>query len=283
MFIPSEEKQVPKPSFVGKFFSTKEKQRQPDKPAAQENQTSSVFKMQEETSKPLPSSPPPTPPRARPATPPVRQPAPPPAKKFSPPPKNIPSVKSRLGGITLIPEEEVSPEEAAKPRERAILIAVGVILILVGGCAFGTLRWYKNQIDAKTYAVSQDVESVNGQIKNLNEPRNRAETLRKQFDVAGKLLNRHVYWTPVFSLLEKNTIPDVYFKNFTASSDGQMDLSGVAKNYEAVAEQIVSLREAENVSAVYVSGASASLAPTGETSEVDFEAKIKLGQNLFVK
>jgi hypothetical protein len=295
LFVPPVQEKTPKPSFLGKFFGAKEAVRQEEKSKVKEADLS-VFGMQKETKQPSPPPPKPqpvVPQEPRPALSPKPQPVFLPKKESLPPPKvvqpqtqpvrkGIPPVKNRFG-ITLIPEEAVSPEEARRPRQKAILVAIIVILVLVLGGSFGLLKWYQGKFVLELENIEKDIASIEKQITSLDEAKNRAEILQKQFVVADKLLAKHVYWTEVFSFMEKNTVPDVYFKNFVGGVDGSVSLSGIGKSYRAVAEQIVSLREAENAEKISITSASASVAPTGETTEVNFDAKLKLKPEIFLK
>jgi len=295
MFVPPVGEKTQKSSILGKFFGPKETPRQEEKPKVKESDLS-VFGMQKEMKRPVP---PPSklrpvqpeepqralPPKPQPVAPIRREPLPPPKAaqpQMQPVRKGIPPAKNRFG-ITLIPEESVSPEEAKRPRQKAILIAIVVILVLVLGGSFGLLKWYQGKFVSELEKIEKDIGSIEKQIANLDEAKNRAEILQKQFVVADKLLTKHVYWTEVFSFMEKNTVPDVYFKNFVGGIDGSISLSGIAKSYKAVAEQIVSLREAENAEKISITSASASVAPTGETTEVNFDAKLKLKPEIFLK
>lgn len=287
LFIPPAEAKPEKPSFIGRFFGPKQTMKSAEKPKSNGSEDLSVFGMQKEVKKPLPPPPPKPvpppllpprivqPPKKEPVLPqkPVKQPAV--GKGFS-------ESRSKMG-ITLIPEETISPEEAARPKQKVILIAVIVLLVIILGGVFGILKWYQGKIMADIEKIDKDIASIEKQIKDLESEKKQAEILQKQFKVAEKLLAKHVYWSGVCSFLEKNTIPDVYFKNFIGGSDGQIAMSAVAKSYRAVAEQIVAFSAAEKIEKVSVTGATASVSPTGETAEVNFEAKLKLNQEIFLK
>ncbi len=290
LFIPPAEAKSQRETFTGRFFGTRETPKPVENKNVREETDMSVFKMQKEPRKPLQPPPPPPPPRSVPPPVALRQ-APQIKKEPLPPPKlppqsagkGIVSSKNRMGGITLIPEEKTSPKEAARPKQKVILAVMVIILVAILGGVFGILAWYSGAAKNELAKIEKDVAAVEQQIKNLDEAKNRAQTLQKQFQIAEKLLNSHVYWTGVYSFLEKNTIPEVYFKNFVGGSDGQISMSGVAKSYKAVAGQIVSLREAEKVEKVSITSASASVSPTGETAEVNFDVKLKLNPEIFLK
>jgi hypothetical protein len=287
LFVPSIEPKPVKPSFIGKFFGEKKTLKPTEKPKENVPEYLSVFGIQKEARRP----PPPPPPKPIPPPPPPKPIPPPPPPRPVPPPKTSkqPAVgkgfsepRSKIG-ITLIPEEKISPEEAARPKQKAVLMAIIVLLVLILGGAFGVLKWYQNKIRADIEKIDRDIALIEKQIKDLDSEKKQAEILQKQFKVAAKLLGEHVYWSGICAFLEKNTVSDVYFKNFVGGSDGQIVMSAVAKSYRAVAEQILAFRAVEEIEKVFITSATASVSPTGETAEVNFEAKIKLKQEIFLK
>ena len=76
---------------------------------------------------------------------------------------------------------------------------------------------------------------------------------------------------------------DAYFVNLIGGSDGQVVLSGVARSYAAMSKQILAFKESDLVSRVSVLSASASVDPEGNIVEVDFDAKLQLNPEIFLK
>jgi len=281
-FIPPEEKKPERPSFVGKVAG----------PVPTREETPgddlSVFKMQKEVKRP--PVPPPPPPRV--------VPTPPPQPKITPSrpvlaPKAAQKIVKQVNqkqpagqkiGITLMPvETAVSRKEAKRPKRIALIILLAVLLALLAGGAYFLVEWYAGQVDLELQKINANLENVTRQIKDLDAEKIQAQILQKQLKAANNLLGNHIYWTNFFAFLEKDVVSDVYFLNLTGASDGQVSMSGVAKSYRAVSRQITSFRSDERVDAVSILSASASVDPEGNVAEVNFETKLKLNPEIFLK
>jgi len=309
LFIPETEEKPQKPTFVGKFFSSK----QETKPAASqqkivEEANLSVFKMQREVPKaatpspPVPprSVPPPppqkiVPPPIKPSVPPPQKPAPPQKIEYKPEQKrpqngapkekiSKPSGEKMPPDITLIPAEEGAvKEKRGKSRQIIILVATAIILVLVGGGLYWVLKFYQEQADFDLQKIEADLGVVSKKNQDLNLEKTEAQFFQKKLKTAEKLLENHLYWTNFFSFLEKNTVADVYFVNLIGGSDGQIVMSGVAKSYAAMSRQIVAFRADERISKVSVLSASASVDTEGNVTEINFDAKLQLNPEIFLK
>ena len=312
LFVPGEEQKPSKSTFVGKFFSPKQKSQPvpPSVPKTSSEQEMSVFKMQKEVKR-MPEVMPPAPSVSKPVLPAspqeiVRQPfnkPTPPKPPVPPQPKvemrrppngngaqksgqrkqNGKKVSGHKLGITLMPEEKISPEKARRPKQIIALIVVAIILTaaLVAACML--IKQYQGQADLELQKVESDLNGADQKVKALDADRNQAQIFQKQLKAADKLLIGHLYWTNVFSLLEKNTVADVYFVNMVGGSDGQIVLSGEAKSYAAISRQIVAFRQNNGIKNISVLSASASIDSEGNIVKVDFDAKLQLNPDIFLK
>jgi hypothetical protein len=306
LFVPEEEQKLQKPTFVGKFFSSKQKPPAIQKPPSEAD--TSVFKMQKEVKKNPPEIPsaPPTPkiqppplPRETPRQsfnksipPKTAVPSQPkvemrrPSNGAQKPGQQKPSGEKIAGlklGITLMPEEKISSERAWRPKQIIIIIVLAIILAVALGAAYILLKQYQGQADSDLQKVESDRGGLDQKIKALDAEKNQAQIFQKQLRAADELLTGHLYWTNFFSFLEKNTVADVYFVNMVGGSNGQIVLSGVAKNYMAIARQIVAFREIASISNVSILSASASVDSEGNITKVDFDAKLQINQDIFLK
>ncbi len=319
LFVPEMEEKSQKPTFMGKFFSSKPTPKPAPasqgvapspKPAAEPDL--SVFKIQREIPKSVPPSPPPpvSPVFSRPTPPPALKPVLPPApprppmenkplpvpkppQKVEPPRQknNAPRGKfSKPPGekippdITLIPEEESADKEKRKTSKKAILLAsVAIILALCGGGLYFILGWYQGQADLDLQKIEADLGAAREKNQALDSERGEAQNFQKKLKIADKILGNHIYWTNLFSFLEKNTVADVYFVNLIGGDDGQIVMSGVAKSYAAMARQITAFRAGDQVSKVSVLSASASVDTEGNVTEINFDAKLQFNPKIFLK
>ncbi|MFH2136411.1 MAG: hypothetical protein ABII19_02150 [Patescibacteria group bacterium] len=316
LFVPETEEKSPKSKFMGKFFSSRQGRgpasippgpaTAPPKPTVESEL--SVFKMQKEVSGPAPAAPSfsprpieqapsrsaPLPPKPQP----VQRPAPLPEQKveqkqhpqngapkktFSKPQGEKRSLGQKLG-ITLIPEEESVEKEKKKTSKKIILLIVAAILLaLIGGGLYWTIKWYGGQAENDLQKVETDLGGMEKKNQGLASEKNQAQLFQKQLKAAGRLLENHIYWTNFFSFLEKNTVADVYFVNLVGGNDGQVVMSGVAKSYAAMSRQIVAFKSNDLVSKISVLSASASVDPEGNVAEINFDARLQLNPEIFLK
>ncbi len=187
-------------------------------------------------------------------------------------------------GITLIPEEEEAPVYFPPNKQLAIVFVFGLLALILSGVFYLAMNFYQSSIKNQIKDVSMNLESLNKEIANYEEEKVEAEKIQGKLEAIKYLLATHFYWTKFFDLLEKNTIPNVYYTNFVASSDGAVSLSAVGKNFSSVAEQLVSFEEAKNlVKEVNITSASAQVDPTGEITAANFEIELKLVPDALLK
>lgn len=105
---------------------------------------------------------------------------------------------------------------------------------------------YRDRIGNESKTLETSIFSIKKTIEEYDFQRKQMEGLKARLIALEDLLTNHVYWTQVFSMLEKYTIDDVYFKSFAATQEGSIILSAVGKDYEAVAKQLVAFQQAKD-------------------------------------
>ena len=140
---------------------------------------------------------------------------------------------------SFIPKESLGGGMNFSPRSGLggfMLIAIVIFLISVG--AFGTTYLYKQSIVREISELDDNLS----QMREIFQPATIAEfkKLSNRLSVAEKLINNHVAFSKVFSILEEMTLKSVYFNNFSLTvADGGflLVLEGVARNFSSVALQ----------------------------------------------
>lgn len=110
-------------------------------------------------------------------------------------------------------------------------------LLLIVGATFGGL-FYLNS--AQEAARDQLVEQIDQKAEDL-QPKvlDKIIELGSRLKNAQLVLSAHTFSQHVFSLLEKDTHPQVYFTNFTyAAQTNKLTMAGKAANYGVLARQI---------------------------------------------
>lgn len=151
---------------------------------------------------------------------------------------------------TFIPKK---PLESSMPQQQApirrnpvtgIFTMVGVLLFVLAGIAAGGTYMYDNML----------VTSIAEQEKQLKLAEDRIEqgfivelqNLDKRLRNAQGLLAQHISLSPLFTLIEENTLKSIQYDSFEFSfEEGQPValLTGRAKQYRAIAEQSVTFGE----------------------------------------
>jgi hypothetical protein len=70
---------------------------------------------------------------------------------------------------------------------------------------------------------------------------------RGRLIVVNDLLSKHVYWSNFFSFLEKNTLPNVFYQDFSGDTSGEYLLKARTDSFDSMAKQIKVFRRAAEV------------------------------------
>ena len=148
------------------------------------------------------------------------------------------------GGVTSFtgPGVNLVPEGAAEIVGGSSWILGTVILIftvafwvIVGGIGVSKVK----KAEARSLQLNDQISQIQKVINEFDSSKSASQTLQKQLSAIEELVNEHIYWTVVLEHLEKNTIPDVYYRAITAErASNKIIVEGIAKDYAAAARQI---------------------------------------------
>jgi len=142
-----------------------------------------------------------------------------------------------MAEASLIPKKVPSGIEYYKAEGLGAFTRLALIFLILAGVFSGLLYLYKKllirQIDQqKAVLADLDTRFEPTLIKEL-------ERVSNSINNARALINNHVYISPIFDFLEKNTLPDVSFSTFNYSADKKtLTLAGEAPSYTEVAAQV---------------------------------------------
>lgn len=148
--------------------------------------------------------------------------------------KDIAQIQSRE--INLVPQEEISQEPVNKFFSwslnvgRYIVIGVELLMIVVWVTRSkfdADVQKMEKMITSKAQVISEDISF---QDKFL--------AIQKKLKVLGATYQSVEKRTPVLEFVEKNIPQDVSLDRFALTADGNVILSGIALNYQAVAQLI---------------------------------------------
>lgn len=185
--------------------------------------------------------------------------------------------ESRGVEVSLMPEEILVTERMVRERIFiliTVILVAGFILIL----SYLWLQWRSEIAREKVYRVKSEITTLEEQIKQYSQIVSQAKNLEAKASKVGNLFQNHVYWTKFLALLEKYTVPDVYYGDFSAEVDNKIILNAVGRDLTAVARQLVAFSNApEFVKEVNISNIS------GGKGGVTFQINLTLVDRLFNK
>jgi len=187
--------------------------------------------------------------------------------------------------VNLIPQElSKRPElELNKKLFKSGALVFVVILLLVGG--YLGITWYQVKITQDIDSLEAKIEVLSQEINQYEKDKDVALAAQKKLAAVRQLLNDHTYWTKFFSLLEKYTINEVSYVNFSMAGKDKLVISASGKDYQSVAKQLVAFKQAkEFIKNVKIDAASAEIdAQTGSYTGVNFNIDLEFMPNVFLK
>ncbi len=147
--------------------------------------------------------------------------------------------------ISLIPKKIVVIPRVV--RSRLLLLVASLIVVVT---IFGVIWLYTNlhfdNVSDEVHKLRGEIRLYEGRTASYLKTRDRIDDLNQKASRVGDILENHIYWTKFFSLLEKYTIPNVYFGDFSASIKDSIHLQAKATDLPALARQLVSFRQAKD-------------------------------------
>ncbi|OGY88557.1 MAG: hypothetical protein A2677_00295 [Candidatus Komeilibacteria bacterium RIFCSPHIGHO2_01_FULL_52_14] len=160
----------------------------------------------------------------------------------------------------------------------AVLAALGVITLVYGG-----LSLWQMQLEQRTAAIDQQIEKFRRDIQVYETQEPQMTSIGERINIIRDLLGQHIYWTNFFALLEKYTLPDVYYDGVAATTIGGLSLSSHASSYESITKLLKLLNSPDSqefVTKATVSGAQQVVGEDNET-QVAFTLELTLNPKLF--
>lgn len=156
--------------------------------------------------------------------------------------------------VNLMPEGVITFREVNWSKIMGVLLLSIIVAGLITVVGYLSL-WNRRQTEEMTFAdLRLEIARLENAISSLEEEERLVFLLQKKLQIAGELIDNHIYWTKFFDLLEKYTLDDVFYSNFSArAEEGDIILSGSAENLSTLFWQREMLRDAKDfVSSVEV-------------------------------
>lgn len=187
-----------------------------------------------------------------------------------------PQKKIKIPDIELIPKEI---RKEYKSKKQLFILGASIfffLLVFLGG--FINVRLYQKLKEEKLKDVQSKLETTIREIDNLKTEKDEALVLQKKFGEIKNLLERHIYWTKLFSILERLTVDTVNYNSIAGSNDGRVKLSAQGENYLSVARQLLAFQEAKEVKEAEIKGAN-----KDEEGKISFKIDLTFKEEAFLK
>ncbi len=153
----------------------------------------------------------------------------------------------------------------------AFLTSFFVIIVF-----YFSLLIFERGLNIKQEITSQEISNIEEKLLTFESWNEEVEDLGQQIASVYSLLNKHIYWTNFFELLEKYTLADVHYSGFSAGQGGNLTLNALASDFDSVSKQLKILESSEDfLTDIRIS--SASLSEAG----VSFSIALTLDPDLF--
>lgn len=157
---------------------------------------------------------------------------------------NIPVPPQQKGiEITLMPEEKGKAE--AKAQHSFLILGVFILLsVLLPVLVYVLINFYIQRNNSLIASTESQIQAVGQEIGLYQEEVANVFESQRRLDSAQGLLEKRIYWTDFMTWLERNTLPEVYYKDLTAGENRTIILSAVGADLGSAAHQIVAFEEA---------------------------------------
>ena len=185
--------------------------------------------------------------KVRPPKPPIKMPA---KAKYHVAPK---TEKSKLD-INLIPEELLFKKYPHSRQQTISIILAIIIPALIVASAYFLIDQQERSIDKKISQLTEDQNKLLDFISGFKSIQQKNINLQDKLLAINRLLDKRIYWTKFFSLLQRYTLDDIHYTEFTADTSGEFMLPAVASvtGGQSVEEQVAnSYRQAANQIAAF--------------------------------
>lgn len=183
-------------------------------------------------------------------------------------------------GVNLIPSElEAQLNPATKIKNFFIYGIVTLCFILL---VYGGMLVYQIILFYQVENMQKQVNNIEAEIISYRPWQRKALLFNDKLNKVIDLFNKHVYWSNVLTFLEKNTLPNVYYTNFTGTIDGTFNLNVTTTDYQTAVDQIALFKQSPQVLSVSVTTISATTNSNNSESNNNQSATVSFNMTLIV-
>lgn len=151
---------------------------------------------------------------------------------------------------------------------------------------FGARQWVIMLAEKEIFqnaALSESNKKLQEQIKNAQKNNQTIQETKKNIDRVSNLLSQHVYWTNLFKTIERLTIKDVKYSNFSGNTSGVYSFDATTSSFNVLAEQVDFMKASEQVKSVNVNGGTFNRSKDDDKGYVQFTLNISINPDVFRK
>jgi len=178
-------------------------------------------------------------------------------------------------------EVDLIPAAARTRSWRQVLVLLFSSLIgstVIVGVFYGILFFQEKNIYNQQQQKIQQISDLEVQILTYEDLNKEISDLGQEIRTVNNVLNKHIYWSNFFAMLEKYTPAEVYYQGLNAGNNGALTLNAIGADYQSPARLLKLLEQPEAkefVSLVSISSANA------DVNGVTFDLTLVLNENLF--
>jgi hypothetical protein len=193
--------------------------------------------------------------------------------------------KSGFLDVNFIPAELSGRNEVPFARKLVISEILIFLSVLIVGGAFLGLIWYQVIVSQRVAVIEKEIVILQQSISNREKLKGEALRTQDYLELVSQLLDRHIYWTKFFDLLEKNTIDDVFYTNFSMVGQEKLVITAVGKDYYSVGRQLLAFQQAKDfIKNVSIDAASAEIDPKSQNyDKINFTVSLEFLPEVFLK
>jgi len=166
--------------------------------------------------------------------------------------------KSKID-INLVPQELLF-KTYPKNKQQIIGTILAILMpALIITAVYLTIDQQEKKIESNIAGLTENKNKLAAYINDFKGVQEKNIILQDKLLAINKLLTKHIYWTKFFGLLEKYTLDNVYYSEFTADTSGKFMLPAIAAigsgstieeqiadSYRKVAQQITAFEKASD-------------------------------------
>ncbi len=162
-----------------------------------------------------------------------------------------------------------------------LILCICVTTALISAAYWG-IAWWGAEEQKKQLDEVVDTEEISDLNQKISESKKEVDDIRyfeERMLRASDVLSSHVYWTNFFDFLEKNTLSQISYSNFSGGIDGNYTLNASAQEYSAIDAQVKKLLESDYVQSARVR--SASSRGTEDGGAISFSLSLRIHPSIF--